>query len=392
MSKKTIFLFISALYFLSISIISADDLSDLLQDLAVQTACLGRYSTAQTGVYVTSRYNDPPDWYDPPMMANRFATMSGNMSRTITFYGVCFDYAQFAWDDIKNFQKMYNQAGMKGQQWYIASTKPNDPYNIILYDPVSKDKATIIMNGVYLRENTRYNIYAHDGASGHAWIWVQHNNGTWYWIDPTWTDNTGYVWWGIVKDGKEIQYYPDPNYCVTYNYPRPGDTNKGTQNPNTTYTKPSESNKGTNSSGSTYTNNTSTANNYLNSIFFIGYNYANNLPLGISIGFDYFYFSINIGVGGEAWTDNTAYGLLNWEGQYRVIEWIAGLSLPINSFLFVPIGAGANHSGPDNDKKKKFVMEIGLMPVLFNFLYFSATYRLAGFKESSFTLGTGIVF
>ena len=363
MAKKITLLFFCALLFLSISKVSADNFTDLLQDLAVQTACLGMYSTAQTGVYVTSRYNDPPDWYDPPMMANRFASMSGNMTRTITFYGVCFDYAQFAWDDINKYRKIYNDAGMK--QWYIASTKPNDPYTIILYDPVTKEKATTISNGVYLKEYFRYNVYAHDGASGHAWIWVQHNNGTWYWIDPTWTDNTGYVWWGIVKDGKEIQYYPDPKYCVRSDYPRPDETpvKKETRSP--TYT-PSPSNGSSTSS----------------SYFFAGYNYVSSLPvtlpLGISMGGDYCYFSINIG-GSDDPYDNT--GL--------VAEWIVGLSFPLYDFLFIPIGIGANHSGPDDNREHKFVIEIGLMPIIFNSLYFSATYRLIDFKKGGFTLGVG---
>jgi hypothetical protein len=215
---------------------TADDLADLLQDLAIQTACLGMYSSAETGVLVTSRYDDPPDWYDPPFMANRFAAMSGNMTRINTFYGVCFDYAQFAWNDIADYQADYNEAGMKGQQWYIAAADAGDPYTIILYDPVSKEKATTISNGVYLKENSRHKVYTHDGASGHAWLWVQHNNGTWYWIDPTWTDNTGYVWWGIVENGKEVQYYPDAGYCVASNYPRPGITGSGTRSSDSTYT------------------------------------------------------------------------------------------------------------------------------------------------------------
>jgi len=207
--------------------IAADDLADILQDLAVQTACLGMYSKAETGVYVTSRYDDPFDWYDPPIMANRFAEMSGNMTRTITFYGICFDYAQFAWDDIKRYQKMYNKAGMKDQQWYIAAADDGNPNAIILYEPVSEEEATTIGNGVYLKENSRYNVYTHDGVSGHAWLWVQHNDGTWYWIDPTLTDNTGFVWWGIVEDGREAQRYPDPDYCIASDYPRPDGTDTG---------------------------------------------------------------------------------------------------------------------------------------------------------------------
>jgi hypothetical protein len=246
MAKKKFFLV--TLFLVIAGAIFADDLADLLQDLAVQTACLGMYSSAETGVLVTSRYDDPPDWYDPPMMANRFAAMSGNMTRIATFYGVCFDYAQFAWDDIKKYQTAYNAAGMKGQQWYIAAANDGDPNTIILYDPVSKEKATTISNGVYLKENSRHKVYTHDGASGHAWLWVQHNNGTWYWIDPTWTDNTGYVWWGMVENGREMQYYPDPAYCVASNYPQPPRPNE------TPATRPNEtpSERTTRSSDPTY--------------------------------------------------------------------------------------------------------------------------------------------
>jgi len=368
---QKITLFVVALFLLSISSISAVDLADALQDLAIQTACLGMYSTAQTGVYVTSRYDDPPDWYDPPMMANRFAAMSGNMTRIETFYGVCFDYAQFAWNDIKKYQKWYNDAGMKGQQWYIAVANKGNPNIIILYDPLPegrRNEATIISNGIYLKENSRHRVYAHDGATGHAWLWVQHNNGTWYWIDPTWTDNTGYPWWGMVRNGKEEQYYPDPEYCVASNYPRP-------PRPNET---PAE--RGTRSPNSTYTGNTSTPsyNTEYSSFLFAGYNYANGLPLGVTIGGDFLYFSVNIG------DRDDSFGL--------EAEWIAGLSIPFSNFLLIPIGIGANHSGPDDERVHRFVMEIGLQPVIFNFIYLLATYRLIGFTQSGFTIGAGLFY
>ena len=194
------------LFFFMLSQITADDLADLLQDLAIQTACLGMYSSTEAGIkdYITNRYVDPPDWYTPQMMASRFASRSGSMTRTITFYGICFDYAQFAWDDIKKYQAEYNKAGMKDQQWYIAVTF-DDPNTIYLYDPVPSEKSTMVLNGFPVREKTHYNIRAHDNATGHAWLWIQHKNGTWYWIDPTWTDNTGYPWWGIIIDDKEMQ-------------------------------------------------------------------------------------------------------------------------------------------------------------------------------------------
>jgi len=231
-------LFINFLF--STLLLGADDLADILQNLAIQTACRGKYSTAYTGVSVKSQNDDPYDWYNPPMIANRFTAMSGNMARANTFYGVCFDYAYSAWNEINKYQEMYKKAGMKDQKWYIASTNQYAPYNIILYTPSSKEESTIIMNGVYLKEKARYNVYAHDGATGHSWLWVQHVNGTWYWIDPTWTDNTGYPWWGIVENGKEKINYPNPALCVASNYPCSTQLNKpstdnGTKTPATSY-------------------------------------------------------------------------------------------------------------------------------------------------------------
>jgi hypothetical protein len=255
--------------------IAADDFADILQDLAVQTACLGIYTETRTSIYATLSYDDPFDWYDSPILANRFARISGINSRINTFYGLCFDYAKFAWDIIKRYQKMYNKAGMKGQQWYIAIAYDGNPYTIILYKPVFIGKATHIYADGYvwtwreevtiidyirdlvfrkkdttipnrfyiIKENSRHNVYTHDGVSGHAWLWVQHNDGTWYWIDPTYTDNTGYVWWGIVEDGREAQRYPDPDYCIASDYPRPDgiDTGKSISTLNTSGQKPANS-------------------------------------------------------------------------------------------------------------------------------------------------------
>jgi hypothetical protein len=237
-------LFVGILLLVFIWTTKADELADLLQDLAIQTACIGMYSATEASKMegVINRYDDPPDWYTPPLMATRFAQMSGNMTRTNTFYGICFDYAQSAWDDIKKYQSAYNEAGMKDQQWYIAAAFPGDPNTIILYDPVSPENATSYLNGVPVREYARHKIYTHDGTTGHAWLWVQHNNGTWYWIDPTWTDNTGYTWWGMVEKGKEVTYFPDPTYCIASNYPRPPQPNetpaeRATRSQNSTYTE-----------------------------------------------------------------------------------------------------------------------------------------------------------
>ena len=100
--------------------IFADSFTDAIQDLAIQTACVGQYSATQAG---GGWYNDPHDYYTPQMMAERFSKMSGNMTRTTTFYGICFDYAQFAYEDIKKYKNWYNEKGMYENQFYLSSDK-----------------------------------------------------------------------------------------------------------------------------------------------------------------------------------------------------------------------------------------------------------------------------
>ena len=93
--------FISILFFLIICPRSfSDSFLSILQDLAKQTACIGSYSATQAG---GGWYDDPHDYYTPQMLAERFKKMSGERTRTQTFYGVCFDYAQAAWDDIRTY-------------------------------------------------------------------------------------------------------------------------------------------------------------------------------------------------------------------------------------------------------------------------------------------------
>ena len=202
------------------SLAFADDFTNILQDLAMQTACLGKYSNAEAGNYSIP---DPHDYYTPEMMAERFSKMSGNRTRIQTFYGICFDYAQAAWDDIKRYQASYNRAGMKNQEWYIAAVDDNPNY-ITLYDPIPEErvkwngnryidtrdgKYLEKYNGVYCKKKYSFYVMAHGYATNHAWLWVQRTDGTWYWIDPTWTDNTGYVWYGYVAGGIDPEFVND---------------------------------------------------------------------------------------------------------------------------------------------------------------------------------------
>lgn len=136
----------------------------------------------------------------------------------------------------------------------------------------------------------------------------------------------------------------------------------------------------------------------------IGYNFAYGLPIGLTIADSMFferslmYISANIG----GFPDNFG------------IEWIYGASIAITDWLRIPVGIGANHTSiktkipsggswingvlveqyyqDSMEWKHKFVMEIGLQPVILDRFYLSTTYRLIGFSQSGFTIGAGIIF
>ena len=329
--------------------VTADNLADLLQDLAIQTACLGRYSAAETGKKVVSRHDDPRDWYDPPYMANRFAAMSGEMTRITTFYGVCFDYAEFAWDDIQKYQTTYNEAGMKDQEWYIAGADWGDPHTIILYDPVPEELATTKVNGVFVKEHARHNVTTHDLAEGHAWLWVQHKNGTWYWIDPTWTDNTGFPWWGMVENGKEVQYYPNSRYCVAANFPKPGVTNSETRSPDSTYT--ADPNVGKSLANFAYIFGYSTPfdfNMYKWGISFSVEDAYLRKPFTLFYNFSLDYFNNTQG-GEKTWKKGNKYYISSKDDS---LIFGTGIGVPLFSWFIVYAGGGLGftwHSYPDSE-------------------------------------------
>ena len=200
----------------------ADAFTDAIQDLAIQTACVGMYSATQAG---GGWYDDPHDWYTPQMMAERFAKMSGNMTRTMTFYGVCFDYAQFAWNDINQYKKWYNDQGMYEGQFWLAGVNSNSNQIELMSIAKPGDSYTRKQNGVPIKtySTSIRNVKTHrlmnkgNRATNHAWLWIERTDGVWFWIDPTWTDNLGYVVYGYVSSsGEEIQCRPDRNFCIEY--------------------------------------------------------------------------------------------------------------------------------------------------------------------------------
>jgi tetratricopeptide (TPR) repeat protein len=183
-----------------------------LQWLAVQTACLAIYNQAQwTGDFTLE---DPDDYYQPRAIREYLTSLSGSETQNIMTYGICFNYAQLAYNDISRYRSHYEKLGMQTNGWYIAAAFENSG-QIILFDPASRDRATMTVNGVSVREHSRQNVRTHDGAKSHAWLWVYGKDGTIYWIDPTWTDSAGYVVWGVVRNGAEVTMRPRQDLCIT---------------------------------------------------------------------------------------------------------------------------------------------------------------------------------
>lgn len=201
----------------------ADSFTDAIQDLALYTACIGQYSMTEAG---GGWYDDPHDYYTPQIIASRLAKESGNMTRTATFYGICFDYAQFAYKYVDRYLGFYKSKGLYESQFWIAGTDDN-PNSIELQYPGDRNNYTTIQNGVYVKrpkDNPFRSVKTHRHADGkgkrathHAWFWIQRADGVQFWVDPTWTDNLGYVVYGYVSpNGEEIQCRPDKKYCVNY--------------------------------------------------------------------------------------------------------------------------------------------------------------------------------
>lgn len=221
MNNKTVLTVIS-LFFLVHLQLFPDSFTDAIQDLAVRTACVGQYSATEAG---GGWYEDPHDYYTPKMMAARLARESGNMTRTETFYGVCFDYAQFAWNYVNQNKKWYKAQGLYEGQFWICGVDDNSKELTLCY-PGNARNYSFVQNGVYVKVpaagGLRY-VQSHDGATHHAWLWLERSDGVLFWIDPTWTDNVGYPVFGYIsKKGKEIQCRPNREYCV--NHPSSLDT------------------------------------------------------------------------------------------------------------------------------------------------------------------------
>jgi hypothetical protein len=187
----------------------AGGFEEALQWLTVEIACLGKYSSAQAGDYTLQ---DPHDYYTPEFISQYLAGKSGRRTMTKMIYGVCFDYAQLCWEELLESKTYYQDLGMT--DWWIVGVD-DKPDVLTLYDPTADpQRADFRSNGVMLKTIRRERVRAHGGASYHAWIWIKEKSGRIYWIDPTWTDNTGKVVWGYVDNGREIELPPAKDLCV----------------------------------------------------------------------------------------------------------------------------------------------------------------------------------
>jgi hypothetical protein len=116
---------------------AGNTLADALQWLAVQTACLGLYSNAEAGDYGDP---DPTDNYRAPDIHEYLANQSGDQTKVDMFYGICFDYARAAYNEITRNQSHYANLGIKA--WYMAACWKTNPSEIKLFDPVSRGQHT----------------------------------------------------------------------------------------------------------------------------------------------------------------------------------------------------------------------------------------------------------
>lgn len=189
----------------------ADEFTNLLELVDYAVACMGEYSGLQSSRIDTNVpinftvIKDPADYFSARDFEEDCLN-AGTMGRRTSmrlFRGICFDYALEAYNSI---DYLYKSGNRQISEYYIA-TCDNDPNLITLYDPV--ETSNYHLNGVPVKEAKTVKVKAHGDTRCHAWLWVKNRHGTWYWIDPTWTDNTGYTWFGAVQKKVEVLYKPN---------------------------------------------------------------------------------------------------------------------------------------------------------------------------------------
>ena len=186
-----------------------EDLTAQIQWLAVKIACKGIYDMAYTGDFSAK---NPTDYYKTIFIKKYLASNDGKYSKgTDLFEGICFDYADFSYRELRDHRNEYSSRIAKF--WMVGTFE--DANDIITYRIAQNgEKSNFIINGTPVVIFNHNHILAHKNAQNHAWFWIQSTDGTMYWVDPTWTDNSGHPVYGIVRGGKEIQLPYYPNLCA----------------------------------------------------------------------------------------------------------------------------------------------------------------------------------
>lgn len=184
----------------------SEEMATKLQWLAVKIACKGIYDMAYTGNFYAK---NPNDYYKTSFIKKYLANDDGKTSRgTLLFEGICFDYAEFAYQEVSAKKSDY----LDITRYWMVSTF-TDSSDIVLYKVAETGEIPdMTINTTPVVVFAHQHVLAHDAAKNHAWLWLQSSDGTIYWIDPTWTDNTGRPVYGIVRGGKEIQLDPDKRF------------------------------------------------------------------------------------------------------------------------------------------------------------------------------------
>jgi hypothetical protein len=351
---------IGIMVFLSLlcSKVFADTLSEDLQFLTIATACIGRYNSG----HVSATIKDPVDWYEPPDLRNFMTNLAGAGTRTNTFYGVCFDYAEDMYKLIREFRDILENEGMVKGQWYIATdfTKPENKGKIELYDLANENSFTSKLNNTYVKFVKTINAEPH--GENHAWIVVQRTNEQWMWFDPTWTDNSGDVIWGYIENGQEEEYWAEDQFikdstvlAAKHRSNNPRVSPPVTATPST----PSTPDK---------TQNISSSDNY----GWLQYTYNPIAPLGISYGNNY------------AYMDNG----ITLEEPFVYIGTI-GFFVPATNFFYISAGVGLFLR---NWEEMALVLQIGPVFKIADILSISAKYKyiFADGGIHTFDIGIGI--
>ena len=184
------------------------DVAYQLQWLAVKIACKGVYDMAYTGDF---RARNPTDYYKTSFIKSYLAKEGVATKGTTLFEGICFDYADFAYQELNDNRKNYSS---RIASFSMVGTF-EDSNDIIVYKIAEKgETSNMTINRTPVVAYSHNHIRAHENATSHAWFWVWTVDGTVYWVDPTWTDNRGRPVYGIVRGGQEVQLEPDSRLSV----------------------------------------------------------------------------------------------------------------------------------------------------------------------------------